>query len=130
MSQEKKTLCYLILGNFIYASLISLIGVFLLRLDVRFAFGVFLSSIGASIVAVHMFFSLQKSIDMGEEGAMKRERTQALKRMLIMIMVVSVGLVLPAWFHPLGIVAGVFALKVSAYLQPFFIYKSQKVQQD
>lgn len=126
MRSETKTLLWLIIGNFIYAATVSIVGAFFFSNKISFALGVFWGSIGASIYAFHLYNSLQKSLDMDEEAAAKRESGQALIRMLIMIVVVVAGLVMREWLHPCGVIVGVFAIKVSAYLQPFFIHQSEK----
>lgn len=125
MRKEIKTLLYLIIGIVIYAAVVGTIGAVLLRGDVRFTLGVLWSSMGATIVALHLYFSLQKSMDLDESSAAKRESGQAMVRLLIMIVVVVLGMLLTKWLHPMGVIAGVLALKVSAYLQPFFIRQNQ-----
>ncbi len=120
MSKEKQTLLWLLVGNIVYAAVVSILGAFFLHDRVRFILGVFLSSIGSCIVAIHLYFSLQKSLDLSEEEAAKRETGQAMIRMLIMIAVVVTGLVCSRWFHPLGVVLGAFSMKASAYIQSFF----------
>lgn len=120
MSQEKKTLCLLLLGNALYAVIICIIGLFLVSDKGRFVLGTLWSALGASLVTLHLYFSLQKSLDMPEASAQKRENWQSIIRMIIMIVVVGSGLILSDYFHPLGVVLGAFALKVSAYLQPLF----------
>ena len=59
-----------------------------------------------------------------QEAADRKKR--GMIRMLIMIVVVVAGLVMREWLHPCGVIVGVFAIKVSAYLQPFFIHQSEK----
>lgn len=123
MRKEKKTILWLLVGIIVYAAVISMFGAFFLHDRIRFIRGVFLSSIGACIMAIHLYFSLQKSLDMGEAEASKREAGQAVIRMLIMIAVVVTGLLCQKWFHPLGVVLGAFSLKASAYVQSFFHHK-------
>lgn len=120
MSQERQTLCRLLVGNALYATVICIIGVFLVDNKWSFALGILWSTLGACLVTMHMYFSLQKSLDMDSESAEKRENKQAIIRMIIMIVVVTSGLLLSDYFHPLGIVFGAFALKASVYLQPLF----------
>lgn len=120
MSRERRTLCGLLVGNVLYAVVICIIGAFLVDNKLSFILGTLWSTLGACIVTVHMYLSLQKSLDMDSESAEKRENTQAIIRMIIMIVVVASGLLLAEYFHPLGIVFGAFALKASAYLQPLF----------
>ena len=121
MSQEKRTLCGLLVGNVLYAAVICIIGAFLVDNKLSFVLGTLWSTLGACLVTMHMYFSLQKSLDMDSESAEKRENTQAIFRMIIMIVVVTSGLLLPKYFHPFGIVFGAFALKASAYCSHFFI---------
>ena len=120
MDQERQTLCKLLVGNVLYTALICIIGVFLADNKVSFILGTLWSAIGACLVTMHMYFSLQKSLDMDSDSAEKRENKQAIIRMIIMIVVVTSGLILSDYFHPLGIVFGAFALKASVYLQPLF----------
>ena len=121
MDKGMQTLIRLIIGNLIYAAVVSVAGIFFVHNSVQFILGVFWSAIGASFVAIHMYCSLQKSLDMGSSDASKRESGQAVIRMMIMIMVVVIGLMLRQWLSPYGVILGMFALKVSAYIQPFFI---------
>lgn len=121
MSQERRTLCGLLMGNVLYAAVICIIGAFLVDNKLSFVLGTLWSTLGACLVTMHMYFSLQKSLDMDSESAEKRENTQAIFRMIIMIVVVTSGLLLSEYFHPLGIVFGAFALKASAYCGHFFI---------
>lgn len=130
MDKGMQTLIRLIVGNLIYAAVVSVAGVFFVHDSVQFILGVFWSAIGAGFVAIHMYCSLQKSLDMGSHDASKRESGQAVIRMMIMIMVVVVGLMLPQWLSPYGVILGMFALKVSAYVQPFFIGHSSSLQED
>lgn len=118
MSKEKETLCTLIAGNVLYAAVVCIIGVMLVDNKSSFVLGTAWSALGACIVTVHLYCSLQKSLDMDSGAAQKRESIQAIIRMIIMIVVVGSGLILSDVFHPLGVVLGAFALKVSAYLQP------------
>lgn len=118
MSKEKETLCMLIAGNLLYAAVVCIIGVLLVDNKGSFVLGTIWSALGACIVTIHLYCSLQKSLDMDADSAQKRERVQAIIRMIIMIVVVGSGLFLSDILHPLGVVFGAFALKVSAYLQP------------
>ena len=122
MDEGKKTLYRLLIGNGIYVLVVCVIGFFLLgtKSCVSFFAGVVWSGIGSCIVTVHLYRSLNKSLDMEEEAASEREKRQAFIRMIIMILVVGSGLVCSNIFHPVGVVMGAFALKGSVYLQPIF----------
>lgn len=120
MKNEQRVLFGLLAGNVIYAVLVCIIGVIFADNNLSFILGVLLSVSGACMVTVHMYMSLQKSLDMEEDAAQKRETLQAMIRMIIMIVVVAIGLINSHIFHPLGVVFGAFALKASAYAQPYF----------
>ena len=121
MKNEQRVLLGLLAGNIVYALIICIIGAIFVDNSFSFILGVVLSASGSCISTVHMYISLQKSLDMDSESAEKRENKQAIIRMIIMIVVVTSGLLLSEYFHPLGIVFGAFALKASAYCSHFFI---------
>lgn len=120
MGKEKKTLAGLLVGIVVYIVVITIIGVILTDNKWQFVLGTLWSGLGATVVTIHLYFSLQKSLDLDEDSAVKRERMQAMIRMVIMIVVIGSGLFFSQVFHPLGVVLGAFALKVSAYMQPLF----------
>lgn len=119
MKNEQRVLLGLLAGNIVYALIICIIGAIFVDNSFSFILGVVLSASGSCISTVHMYISLQKSLDMEEDAAQKRETLQALIRMIIMIVVVATGLINSDIFHPLGVVFGAFALKASAYAQPY-----------
>lgn len=120
MSKEKKTLAGLLGGIGLYIVVIATVGAILLDNKWQFVLGTVWSGLGATAVTIHLYFSLQKSLDLDEDSAVKRERVQAMIRMIIMIVAIGSGLFFSQVFHPLGVVLGAFALKVSAYMQPLF----------
>lgn len=120
MSQEKKTLLGLLGGIGLYIVVVAIVGAILLDNKWQFVLGTVWSGLGAAAVTIHLYFSLQKSLDLDEDSAVKRERVQAGIRMIIMVVVIGSGLFFSQVFHPLGVVLGAFALKVSAYMQPLF----------
>lgn len=129
MSEEKKTLARLLAGIILYILCIIILGVILADNKWQFVLGTAWSGLGAVAVTIHLYFSLQKSLDLDEDSAVKRERVQAMIRMVIMIVVIGSGLFFSQVFHPLGVVLGAFALKVSAYMQPLFHnYFSSKME--
>lgn len=69
-------------------------------------------------MAIHMKHSIEDALDLGETGAVKHVRmTYALR---ITVVLILMGCVL--YFdlgNPLTLLAGLIALKISAYLQPY-----------
>lgn len=117
MNREKKTLLGLLAGNALYIILICIIGIIFVDNKGQWIWGTLWSGIGATVVTIHLYFSLQKSLELDQGTAQKRESIQSILRMIIMIIVIGSGLILSKVFHPIGVVLGAFALKVSAYLQ-------------
>lgn len=120
MKKEKKTLLGLLAGIGIYVAIVVIIGLILVDNKWQFALGTVWTGLGATAMTIHLYFSLQKSLDLEEDAAIKRERGQAMIRLVIMIVVIGSGLFFSQVFHPLGVVLGAFALKISAYMQPLF----------
>ncbi len=118
LKEAKETLRDLIIGIILCAVILIAASMILLGRRYSIIFGIGLGAIGAAIVAIHMFYSLNKSLDLGEEDAIKRERVMAVIRMVIMGLVAVIGIIFPQYFHVLGIFAGLLSLKISAYLQP------------
>ena len=71
----------------------------------------------ACFMAIHLKRSIEDSLDLGVDGAVKHARTAYATRTVITLIVI--GLVV--YFkigNPLTVVLGIFPLKLSAYLQP------------
>lgn len=68
-------------------------------------------------MAIHMKHSIEDALDLGEDGAAKHIRKTYALRMTIVI--IAMGCVIYFDFgNPLTLLAGLIALKISAYLQP------------
>lgn len=118
LKEAKETLRDLIIGIVLYAVMLIAGSMILFGRKYSIICGIGLGALGAVAVAVHMFYSLNRSLDLGENGAVKRERFMVVIRMVIMGVVAMVGIIFPQYFHVLGIFAGLLGLKISAYLQP------------
>lgn len=68
-------------------------------------------------MAVHMKRSIEDSFDFGEDGAVKHIRKSYAMRMMAAFLVMGVVVYFDLG-NPLALLAGVFPLKISAYLQP------------
>lgn len=120
MEKAKNTLIRLILGIVIYAVIVGIVGVLFVDNKITFILGLAYGTMGAIAVSMHLYFSLNKSLDMDTNTAEKREKKMAVIRMIIMIAVTVIGFCFPGIFHIAGVLLGLFGLKVSAYLQPLF----------
>lgn len=120
MKEAKRTLFKLIAGIVIYGIVISIAGTFLVNNNKAFILGVLYGCAGSIVMVVHLFFSLNKSLDLDSASAEKRENKMAMIRMIIMIVIAAIGFHFSEVFHVAGVLLGLFGLKISAYLQPFF----------
>ena len=75
--------------------------------------GVMLAAAGG----VHMAWSLDKALDLGQEGAVKKMRSYSLIRYAVALMVLGMMMIFD-FAGPLTAFLGLMGLKVSAYLQP------------
>lgn len=119
LKEAKETLRDLIIGITVYTIILVLTVLFLFNKNYPIVFGIAIGAVGAVIVSIHMFYSLNKSLDLGENAAMKRERFMVVIRMVIMGVIAAVGFIFPQKVHIVGIFLGLLGLKFSAYLQPF-----------
>ena len=118
LKEAKETLKELIIGIVIYAIILCIGSMVLFRRQYSIVCGIGLGAAGAIMVAMHMFWSLNKSLDLGENGAVKRERFMVVLRMVIMGLIAAIGIIFSQKFHVWGIFVGLLSLKISAYLQP------------
>lgn len=114
---DEQTMLELMLGNAIYGVL----GILILLIfpdraynEIGFVWGVLVSC----AMTYHIYVSLRKAIDMREEGALKHTRmTYGIRVFMILA-----AFALLAWLGVGNIITGLiglFALKLSAYIQQF-----------
>ncbi len=71
----------------------------------------------ACFIAIHLKRSIEDSLDLGVEGAVKHARTAYATRTVITLIVIGVVVYFKIG-NPFTVVLGIFPLKLSAYLQP------------
>lgn len=118
LKEAKETLRDLVIGIVLYAIVFIVGSIILFGRKYSIICGIGLGAFGAIVITIHMFWSLNRSLDLGENGAVKRERFMVIIRMVIMGVVAAAGIIFPQYFHILGIFLGFLGLKFSAYLQP------------
>ena len=112
----------LVLGILIVVSICSLIGGIVSNIItgewLPFVLGDLFGGVIAVVLAIHMDASVGTAIDMEEEDAVKYTRKMTAIRYLIMIVAIFVVLTFQQFFHVVGLLLGILALKFSAYLHP------------
>ena len=117
---EKKideTLKELLIGILFYGILVEVIGIYLVDGRGYFSIGLWYGIILALASAIHMWWGLNKALDLGVDAG-KYAISQNLIRYGVIVVafgalcVINVG-------NPIAAFAGIMGLKAGAYLQPF-----------
>lgn len=112
-----ETLWELLAGILFFGILVWLILIWFLERKLYFSLGLGLGIILAVLAAFHMYWSLNKALDMGQ-AAVKYALSQNMVRYGVIIIAFGVLCVLD-FGNPLAAFAGIMGLKAGAYLQPF-----------
>lgn len=79
----------------------------------------------ACFMAIHIKRSIEDTLDMGEEGAVKHARIAYVTRMLVTAVVLGIIIYYDIG-NPIMLIIGMVPLKISAYLHPYihklFVY--------
>lgn len=111
------TLFDLCLGIFLYGVVCQIVVLFFSRkpeYSIGLWIGVFLAIAGS----VHMWWTIDRSLDMASRDAGKTVGTQYLLRYFILVAAVAL-LAVSGFANPLLAFLGYMGMKVSAYMQPF-----------
>ncbi len=118
MDQGKQTLIELLIGIGVCACLLSIPGFFLKGYCLSFVLGVVSGAVLAVGLAVHMFHSLSRTLDLPKEKAAGYARKMSLIRLLILAAILMLAAFLGNTVQIAAMLLGVLSLKFSAYLQP------------
>lgn len=105
-------------GTLLFFLVFTLIGLFVVEQKGRFALGLFVGSITTAYLVYHMYESIDAGLSLDEEAAAKYLRNKSMQRWLIRLAVVFVSVYIP-YVSVVGVMVGMFALKFSAYFQPW-----------
>lgn len=119
------TLFDLCLGIFIYGIVCqAVLLVFSRRPD--YSIGLWVGVILGITGAIHMWWALNRGLDMAEKDAVKTVGTQSLVRYFVILAVMTL-LAISGLGNPIFVFLGYMGMKVSAYMQPFTRRISSKV---
>ena len=127
MKEAREIFYDLIVGIVLYAVIICIVGAFIVDNNVTFIFGVIYGAVISSILAYHMFQSLDKTLDFDPSGAEKYARKMTVLRMGIMTIAAGVAIFLSTIFNIIGVIFGMMALKLAAYMQPIIHRYTTKI---
>lgn len=119
METAKRSRSNLVLGIWIIAVFVSVIGVIFSAKPLAFLFGELLGSAIATASAFHIYHVLDEALDLDSKYAAGHMRKGAMLRSVIMLGALAAGYLFRAWVSPVGIFLGLMGLKFAAYLHPF-----------
>lgn len=117
MQKGKETLIELIIGIAFFCLIFMVFG-FILSHKVSFILGVLLGGAISALIACHMLSTIEKAMDLGEEGAVSYTRKQSFLRVLMMCLCIGLAFTFPEVFHVVGTLLGLFTLKFGALFNP------------
>lgn len=112
-----ETLKELLIGILFYGILVEVIGICFIKDKIYFTIGLWLGIILACVSAVHMWWGLDRGVELGD-GATKYMLSQNMIRYGVIVAAFG-SLCLFDIGNPLAAFAGIMGLKAGAYLQPF-----------
>lgn len=118
MSEDRMTFWDLIIGITLFSTVFSVIGGIVAENKPAFVLGVVFGGAVAAGLCFHMYKTLEVTLDMDEEGAVRRARAMTGVRMLIMAAAVFVAIQFPEKISIIGAVLGILTLKFAAFIQP------------
>lgn len=108
----------ILVGIVLYGILCEVIGLFLVEDKWFYSVGLITGILCACFMAVHMAWSLNMALDLGEDGAVKKSTVHNILRYGIVAAVLFLLLFSKAG-NPIVAFLGITGLKVAAYIQPF-----------
>lgn len=112
-----ETLKELLIGILFYGIIVEVIGICFIKDKMYFTIGLWLGVFLALAAAVHMWWGLDKAMDMGN-GASKYALSQNMIRYGVIVVAFGALCVLDVG-NPIAAFVGIMGLKAGAYLQPF-----------
>ncbi len=80
--------------------------------------GTLLGTAAAAVLIFHMYRHLDIALDMDAKHAQSHIQIASFQRVFIMGAVLAVSFMLPIYFDPVGVVLGMFGVKISALMHP------------
>lgn len=108
----------LLIGILLYGVVCEAVGLIFVKDRLFYSIGLLIGILCAMCMAVHMAWSLNMALDLGESGAVKKMQLHNLLRYGIVVVVIF-ALWLSGIGNPVVAFLGIMGLKVAAYLQPF-----------
>ncbi len=110
------TLFELCLGIFLYGIIFEIVLLFFSR-DISYSLGLWIGIVLAIAGCVHMWWSLDRGLDMAEKDAVKSMGVNNIIRYLVLVLVMA-ALIYSGFANPIFTFGGYMGMKLSAYFNP------------
>ncbi len=116
--QTKQLIKEILTGLVFWSAVILLVLVIAAKHKMAVAAGVGVGMVTAAGLLFHMVHHLDIALDLDSGRAQRHTQFAAMQRTAIMAVVMVVSVFLYRYIHPIGVVLGIFGLKIAALLQP------------
>lgn len=123
-TNRSDTLIELLCGILVYGVIGQLVILCFLHDKIWLSIGWWIGVLTAVLSAYHMWWGLDRALDLGEKDAVKLITSYNLLRYAAIVIIMGI-VMLTEIGNPLAAVFGVFGLKAGAYMQPF-IHKRKR----
>lgn len=120
MKLVKETFVGFLIGLFVYAAVIEIVGIFFSGDILPYTAGLAIGVVSAILIFSHMAWTLNRAFDYPEDGATKYVRKQTFLRLFVMVLVMLPGVLIDD-INFVTLVLGLFGLKIGALIAPFFL---------
>jgi len=128
MRQVKQVCREMFAGLIIWMAAIALLLAVIAANKLAALAGLLIGTAAAAGLILHMCRHLDIALDMDAKHAQTHTQFAAFQRMLIMAAVIGLSMVVSAYVHPIGVVLGLFGIKVTALLNPVIHKLMQKLR--
>lgn len=128
MKKAKKTLIEVIIIIWVFAIVVTCLGVFFVSNKIAYILGELVGSLTATAVMVHLFRCVDIETELPEKKAVNHARITSVVRTLIELAVLLLSVFIAQWVNPYAVFLGLLARKFSCLLVPFYerITKTKK----
>lgn len=124
----RKTLQGLLLGIAVFGIIEEILLLLLYRNRIAATLGLLLGLWTAVVNSVYIYRSLGRVLELDEKSSVKAMRGPVMIRYCFMGIVITLALLHPQIFSPIGVILGLLSMKISAYIQPFFMEHNPNAQ--
>lgn len=120
MRTAKTTLIETIIGIWIIAGIVILVGLFFIKSPLAYVLGEIVGSLTASLMMLQLYSSLDIELDLPEKKAVNHARIMGTLRSVIEIVVLVASFYVSRWVLPYTVLAGLFGRKLAAMAVPLY----------